>query len=528
MLALNRRLRAHLHRDQDGAVLVTVVVVMFVGFLIAGMIAASVVFTLQSNVTNKGTTQAFIAAESGRDVAVAALADGCATTDMAGSGTGPTYTYAVRTVAKTGPNPPTNFDDLASSACPASDAWVVIRSTGTGADGSTSTVDAVYEWQRTYSDVPGGVVTYFAGSITQGVAHYTGDLVLRDGNWSCNINGLLDGDLYVLTGTVSISTGCRINGDVYANGNVTSNGNNWRIDARPSSESTGSITTNGLVSLPSTGSNSVAGNIHARGDVTLDGGGTGVVGGSVTSRNAVNANASWTTGTQVPNSPSDPVFVPTLAWLMAATQWIDLPASASWGTREPNVCTKTAAQLVSLISVSGGPLVLDLTPCSNGAAPFTGQTLDLAMTNLTVNRDVVILSPANKRLKVNISGTTQDGGATRQIFFVHVDNTADNLPTCGNGLTQDQFDVAGLVDPDVRLMVYAPCGLGGTVNASFSGQLYADDTTHFVQSSVYTCKPMTWPIVLPKLGCTIKGEDGVLDDSTIVQKLGELVYQTER
>ncbi len=63
-------------------------------------------------------------------------------------------------------------------------------------------------------------------------------------------------------------------------------------------------------------------------------------------------------------------------------------------------------------------------------------------------------------------------------------------------------------------MVYAPCGLGGTVNASFSGQLYADDTTHFIQSSIYTCKPMTWPVMLPKLGCTIKGEGGVIDDTT--------------
>ena len=77
-------------------------------------------------------------------------------------------------------------------------------------------------------------------------------------------------------------------------------------------------------------------------------------------------------------------------------------------------------------------------------------------------------------------------------------------------------------------MVYAPCGLGGTVNASFSGQLYADDTTHFIQSSNYTCKPMTWPVMLPKLGCTIKGEGGVIDDSSLVQSLGDLDYQTER
>ena len=112
MLALNRVLRRRVCRDEEGAVLVTVVIVMLVGFVIASTIAASVLFTIQANATNKSTTQAFIAAESGRDVAVAALADGCASADMAGSGTAPNFTYAVRTIAKTGPTPPTNYDDL--------------------------------------------------------------------------------------------------------------------------------------------------------------------------------------------------------------------------------------------------------------------------------------------------------------------------------------------------------------------------------------------------------------------------------
>ncbi len=65
------------HADDEGAVLVTVVVVMFVGFVIATVIAASVIFTFQANASNKSTTQAFIAAESGRDVVVSQIAVGC-------------------------------------------------------------------------------------------------------------------------------------------------------------------------------------------------------------------------------------------------------------------------------------------------------------------------------------------------------------------------------------------------------------------------------------------------------------------
>ncbi len=77
-------------------------------------------------------------------------------------------------------------------------------------------------------------------------------------------------------------------------------------------------------------------------------------------------------------------------------------------------------------------------------------------------------------------------------------------------------------------MIYTPCGLGGTVTASFEGQLYAHDTTHFHSGSHYTCREMSWPSALPSLGCTIKGSGGVLDETTIVQELGNLVYQTER
>ena len=181
--------------------LVTVVVVMFVGFVIASMIAASVIFTFQANARNKSTTQAFIAAESGRDVVVSQIAVGCTDPSaLHAEGTSPIFTADAKVVD--GGVRPLEFRRCRlTSTCPTADTdWVVIRSTGQGPDGSATTVDAVYPWVSRYSDVPGGVVTYFAGTITKGVSHYTGDLVLRDGNWSCNIGGVLDGDLYVLTG----------------------------------------------------------------------------------------------------------------------------------------------------------------------------------------------------------------------------------------------------------------------------------------------------------------------------------------
>ncbi len=219
---------------------------------------------------------------------------------------------------------------------------------------------------------------------------------------AATLAGVLDGDLYVLNGTVALANNCTINGDIYADGNVTSNSASWHINARPSSESTGSITTNGYVTFSSNGGTSVAGAITAEGDITLSDNGTdtGTVGGGLTSNHNISVGSSWTTGTQTPNFPTDPVFNPTLEWLRAATQWIDLPASASWGTRQTGVCTMTPAQLVTLMATAGGPLVIDLTPCPNNAAPFTGAKLALSISNTTIQRDVVVLSPAGKKLEV--------------------------------------------------------------------------------------------------------------------------------
>ena len=70
MLVIGRLMH---RRNDDGAVLVTVVVVMLVGFVVATVIAASVLFTIRSNVSNTDRTQAFISAESGRDAALASL-----------------------------------------------------------------------------------------------------------------------------------------------------------------------------------------------------------------------------------------------------------------------------------------------------------------------------------------------------------------------------------------------------------------------------------------------------------------------
>lgn len=517
MLVINRFLR-RTRADDSGAVLVTVLVVMLVGFIVASVVAASVLFAIRSNVGNRSRTQAFIAAESGRDVAIAAITAGCSATAFSGT-VDPIYTSTVYVTA--GNQPASATDGGVTQGCPTSTTrYVVIRSTGTGPDNSTATIDSVYPWQVTYSQQPGGVVTYFSGGFTAGVAHYTGDLVLRDGDWGCNIDGILDGDLYVLQGTTTFSNNCTVNGDIWSAGNVTSSSQNVKVN--------GDITTNGYVSMSSNGGALVDGSMFAKGNITLSnqGSSTASVTGGLTSRNTISVDNKWTvTGTQTPNSPTDPVFDPTLAWLMAATKWIDLD-NAGWGTKytATNVCTLSDAAIGTLISTAGTPLVLDYTSCGNGAVK-----LDLG--NMTPKRDAVVIAKPGVRMEINLLGTVTDDGNKRQLLFIHSDATrnftnGEPVPNCGNGNQNDSFDVSGAIDPNVRIMMYSPCGITGTATSSFSGQYYTNDSTHMHSSATYTCKPMSWSPVFDQLGCKIKGAGGVAQGS-LIQRLGQLVFQTE-
>ncbi|GAA4354157.1 hypothetical protein GCM10023087_24060 [Microbacterium rhizosphaerae] len=414
---------------------------------------------------------------------------------------------------------------------------MLIQSTGTGPDGSTSTINSVYRWSATYTNVPGGVVTYFSGSVSQGVAHYTGDLVLRNGDWSCLQNGILDGDLYVLTGTVSFSNNCTINGDVWSNGYVSSNSLAWKVNANVPNGSTGSITTNGYVDFTADGSPTIAGNISAGGTVTLKagGGGAGKVGGTVTSKTTASVASAWTTGAVTQNTGTDPTFVPTLDWLLAATRWIDLNNTSGWGTITNGDCSAlknagTATAYVQPLITSGTtPLVLDFTSCTKA----TNLNLSTAS---PITRDVAIITGPNNTMTINVSGLTSS--TVHQLMFIHSDGNLDDRdadgapqPTCGSTGTMnaaDGFGTAGTISPNLHIMIYSPCGLNGTVTASFSGQLYTNDTTNFHSGSAYTCQTMSWPSALPSLGCKIKGPGGIGNDTTVTQKLGSLIVQTEQ
>ena len=225
--------------------------------------------------------------------------------------------------------------------------------------------------------------------------------------------------------------------------------------------------------------------------------------------------------------------MPTLEWLEDATKWIDLDRTSGWiagGATRHAVATSACNTVLQneasastyvkgLIAGAAGPIVIDFTPCNKNVSVSLGGAI-------TLNHDAVVLVPEGKSMSISV-GAGLSATSRHQLFFIHEDANRDDTdvngdpkPTCGIG-GQDGFGTTGPIDPDIDIMVYSPCGLNGTVTASFEGQLYTDDTTNFHSGSNYICQAMTWPAALPSLGCTIKGAGGVIDTTTIVQKLGD-------
>lgn len=529
MLELNRVSPTRRQRDDDGAVLVTVVIVMLVGFVIASMIAASVMFTIQANAGNKSSTQAFIAAESGRDVARATL-DSCGATHFTGAN--PTYDARVFVATMEGAVP-TSADGL-TEGCPGADTdYVIIRSTGTGADGSTATIDAVYPWDEIHTDQPGGTMAYFDGKFKTTGSGYNGDLVVRTGNYDCSNDAVIAGDLWVVNGlnkanegNVTLSSGCVVTGNIYAAGTVKSSSQPVTI-GDPVAGTGGDIIALGSVQLSSNGM-TVVGDVYSGMNVTLSATGStpGKIGGDVIAFGAVTGeeSASWQITGQVRENQPKPTFDPTLADVFGMTTWADLGPSTSWTSAEfPATTTTTCPSDPDALLSGSGRLIVNLAGC----VPNNGK-VDITLDGGTITRDVLFLVPATARMNVSITGNiTSSGTPAPQLWFVHADSTpSDDAPKCGNGNQNDSFNVTGGRAVNARVLVYSACGLTGTIDSDFAGQIYVDDDARQVNAQ-FTCTPMSWEPALPNLSCRIRGAGGAAGEPIVTWTLGKLVYQSE-
>lgn len=536
--------------DDDGAVLVTVVVVMFVGVIIAATIAASVIFTVGANVDNKDRTQAFISAESGRDLAVAEVSNTCSSTFLdsrnpanpAYDPDGPEFTATIYATSVTAQ--PTSSDGLTEGCPDSTSAFVVVNSIGTGPGGATVEIDSVYDMVPPAAPT-GGSLAYFGGGVGLQKSVYDGDLVVRTGAFTCAVGGsgqVITGDLYVPNGPVTLSTDCHIDGSIYAYGDVKSSSSGVVVGGDIMTE-VGSVelASNGVV---------VGGNIRSGAGVDLKGTGasTGtvgtvvsgaLVGGQVTARTTTTVdNVKWkrADGTGItPAAPAaTPVFNPTLDDVYGMTTWMDL-GRTSWGATQ-QVTTGCPTNPTALLPGTG-KLLIDYSSC---AMPPNSVTITIDA--VTVNRDVVFIVPAKATMKVILNGNIASSGpitSAPQLLFVHEDRiTTEVVPTgqtdpepwpdCESSGPDDFTTKNGVTSVAARVMVYTPCEIGGTVRVNYSGQFFTGtNSIGFGNGASVDCKEMSWPPLFDKISCFLEPA-ATPPGPPPVPTLGDLVYQTER
>ena len=541
MLLIQRLLRRHsmLVRvrkgDESGAILVAVVIVMLLGFLVATTVAVFVTFTIRSNAKNHGFTQAFVAAESGRDTAIQQIvnaigADGkidCSKVVLTDSGASPDYTYDIN-VTSSAVRPTKAIDAGVSSGCPTSaTTFVVIHAIGTAPNGGRSEIDAVYPWKITHVEQPAGTMAYFDGQFKATKTTYTGDLVIRSDNalYTCNNLSTIDGDLWVVRGSVVLSTGCTITGSIYAKGYVSSSSQNITIGK--------DIMAGGDVNMSSDGVK-VGGGITSGGVVTLsDTGSTpATVGGAVTGKTMPVIGNKWrklSDNSQLAGAiGAAPVFSPALEDVRAVTQWLEIASSGVWGTPTTTPTTTkyttcdSAIIRTELAHPGVGRALFDMSACLSPNGKIIN--IDLTGTPYTLARDAVFFVPSSKGMNLNVTAQINKSGDP-QLVFAHADgNSGDASPTaCGQG--QDSVAIGGAVAP--RMMIYSPCGLNGNISTSFTGQLYTANSGNHLVLSAFTCAPMGWLPAFGQLSCGITGDGGALETSKDVVSLDDRVMQTE-
>jgi Tfp pilus assembly protein PilX len=552
VLVINGKLRRRAD-DDDGAVLITVVVVMLVGFIIAVTVAASVMFTIEANVGNKDRTQAFVAAESGRDAAVGEIRSKLKLTPdgkkvqvdcvvdppaMTDSGTAPNYEFTILTTDKqpSVPDAPeTLVDSDWASTCPNNDTkWVKIVSTGWQVETDRITVDSIYRWRYGPSTTPSGTVAFFEGEFTATKSTYAGDLVIREGPYECNngASGGIQGDLWVLRGTMTVTDTCIVTGSVYVRDQISVGNKQLKVGGDL-------ISLEGVIKLNGN-SVEIGGDVYAAGNIDTKTG-SGVVKGSFkTPADMVDHDpADWTNGATPPvavaafdDAPA-PMISPTLEQVYEATRWIELTSTTAWSSiampvdAPPPGTVCTTAQLQAALSTAGTRAVIDMTGCPSGGS---GIRVDLG--NVTVARDAVILVPANEKMDLQLDGTISRPGSTTletgpQLLIVHLDpNGSDNRPPSCASSDLDKF-TAG-TNNSVRTLVYSACGIGSTMPLTMSGQLYMGSDGLHLNGGTFTCVPMSWPPTLPTISCGIKGSGGIFDPENTKQQLEDLKFQTER
>ncbi len=484
MLVNGSRTRA---RDDDGAVLVTVMVVMFVLTVVAIVVASLVVNTMGRAVAARSTAQSRAAADAGLTATVAAArqagADVCAA-----------------------PPPSTTAPEYSVSVDCDTPGEVVFEATGEAAGGQT-TVRAVYERAPSVSQTTSPDMLLYAGGnvLVNEPLGTPGDTLIEvaipGGDLTCQ--GSIQGNVKV-SGNFTGKTACTIHGDLSVGGTVSSTATPTESTGRVYGSLTasgtggskfvgsidGDVWVGGALDFGWDGSPKIGGDVKVRGNVTLA---TVKILGSLTLPEGAKLNPANPASTVIAGGvnresvtiPPEPAF--SLKWhdydYTDGSDWAALGFAATNNIKlTGSACesfTKNPALGWENLSTYTQPTIIDASTCSGTltSQPGSGHSAEL-------KTDIVIVGN-----QWNLTNLTLTSESPHKLWLITPDKTANGTPSCTSPAGQMVFNKVS-IGGKLRAMAYTPCTLnvnGGPnswVGAIFSGSFKNGDAFTFSAASM--------------------------------------------
>jgi len=535
--------------DDSGSTIIAVIGLMAITAIIGVTVANVSLNALGFTSAARAGVQSQAAAESGINVAVAALKSTAPCAPMYTSATTPKYSVAVSYTTSSTLSASTAW----TTGCPNTAAkFVKFVSIGTaqaaGANGTSSgdtqRIEAVYEYTTSTTAIAatgGASYSYQSGNLNNLTlldgGNLNSDIRIRSGSVDCQSGTKINGSVYLGDGSYQSSGACQITGSLSVSGSAAINSGSsvlGSISAHGGSMYSGNYAAY-VAGTGGTGSNgqAVVGSINAGGAVYID----GKVGGSVTSAKlpsggvggvstvtpyattlisgnltAASNLTSWaarcSTGAtgwddagmacaikKYPNvSGSVSYNQPNLAnpAAPAMAPWVDYNYQAShWTSLGFTVVPWTGS---CTIDQNGGAWVAAMnsytTPTVIDATSCSKLVFSLSGNiNLSLKTDIAFISKSFSIEKViaNSNNTTP-----RKMWFITSDATANALPTCTSG---DKLNIGNdtKIGTTVAALAYSPCGIENSA-AIWSGQMYGS-TVNFNTGITLTFKPVGLPNV---------------------------------
>ncbi len=544
--AITRRMR-----DDSGSTLLAVVGLMAVTAIIGVTVANVSLNALGFTSATRAGIQSQAAAQSGVNVALAALKSTATCTSTYTSTSTPKYSVQLSYAT----DATLTSSSVWTNGCPITSAkFVKIVSTGTAtsigvnrtSSGNTQRIEAIYEYTTSTTAITatGGASYSYQGGNVNNLTLFDGgnlnsDIRIKTGSVTCQSGTKINGSVYLGAGSFSGSGACEVTGSINVSDYVTINSGAsvlGSVSARGTNLSGGYAVSVYGTGTSTSGGRAIVGSVNAGGAVYI----AGKIGGSVTSARQPNGATggastitpdgntlisgnltaagvltSWaarcTTGATGWDDAGNacaikkyPSVTGTVAYNQAGLDapaapamapWVDFNYVASdWTNRGFTVVVwpSTQCQINNYNVTQAWVTALNsyTTPTLIDATACSGFDFSQSgALNLSLRTDIAFVS--NKfdigKLTANSNNTTQ-----RKLWFIVPDKTVNGVPDCvGDG----KIDIKNLtnIGTTVSALAYTPCVISNSA-ATWSGQMYAK-TVNFDTTITLTFKPVGLPNV---------------------------------